>query len=154
MARLCMQIVGNTASENDYWTVHKEGHMMLVHAEIIFANNAETAVFKYIDANMTIKDIKRRILTMRKNARKYDGPISLRVQIGGVVQCRMLGIGISKVMNGDGSRTHDASENEKQDDKSFKQVLAEFQPVSYLVGHDLVDQNENRRVTLHWTTIR
>ena len=154
MARLCMQIVGSTTSETDYWTVQKEGHKMLVHAKIIFANNAETAVSKYIDANMSIKDIKSRILTMRKSARKHDGPITLRVQIGGAVQCRMLGIGISKVMNGDGSRTHDAFENEKQDDKSFKQVLAEFQPVPYLVGHDLVDQNENRSVTLHWTTIR
>ena len=77
-------------------------------------------------------------------------PILLLLHVEGFGGTRMIGAAIFRVQNGDGSRTSDAEEYEKADEKTFKDCLAE----TLLVGRELLDSGKPPRVILHWTIIR
>jgi len=77
-------------------------------------------------------------------------PILLLLHVEGFGGTRMIGAEFFRVQNTDGSRTSDAEEYEKADEKTFKEFLAD----TISVGRELLDGGQPPRDILHWTVMR
>ena len=141
----------DTMSCSDFWTApigEITQHKCFVRVEFIYGANFKTSVFRYVDSALTVGEIKEK-LSMEKFSVETI-PINLRVHAQGFGGVRMIGAAIFRVSNGDGSRTSDAAEYEKADEKTFKDCLAE----TFSVGSELLDSLEPPHVILHWTATR
>ena len=141
----------DTMSCSDFWTApigEITQHKCFVRVEFIYGANFKTSVFRYVDSALTVGEIKEK-LSMEKFSVETI-PINLRVHALGFGGVRMIGAAIFRVSNGDGSRTSDAAEYEKADEKTFKDCLAE----TFSVGSELLDSLEPPHVILHWTATR
>jgi len=136
---------------SDYWAApigKITQHKCFVRVEFVFGGNINTSVLRYVDSALTVREIKEK-LSMENFSVKAT-PINLRVHAQGFGGVKIIGAAIFRVQNGDGSRTSDAAEYEKADEKTFKECLAEM----FSVGHELVDSDKPPCVILHWTVIR
>jgi len=140
-----------SSPSSDYWTApigEIKEHKCFVRVEFVFGGNYDTSFLRYVDSALTVKEIKEKLCLEKISFKNL--PINLRVNVEGFGGTRMIGAAIFRVQNGDGSRTSDAEEYEKADEKTFKDCLAE----TLLVGRELLDSGKPPRVILHWTIIR
>jgi len=143
-----------SGGDDEYWVNARvedaEMHKFFLHVKIVFGNNEGSAFYRHVDAALSIKEIKDMIKRKKMAEAAADHPINLRVQIHAM--CKLVGASIRDVQNGDGTPTEHAEQKYKEDDKTMKEVLAEYEPNPFLVGHELVDRNVYTKVVLRWST--